>query len=88
MDDLLHGYVMPTAIIVADGTSYTADFSTVNITANRMVTLDTSRNIGTLKFGDPSGVRNWIVTNSSASVLTLNNGSTSPAIVAEKRRSV
>jgi autotransporter-associated beta strand protein len=67
--------------IVADGTSYTADFSTVNITANRMVTLDTSRNIGTLKFGDPSGVRNWIVTNSSASVLTLNNGSTSPAIV-------
>ena len=67
--------------IVADGTSYTADFSTVNISADRTVTLDSSRNIGALKFGDGAGAQNWIVTNSGGSVLTLNNNSTSPAIL-------
>ncbi len=67
--------------VVADGVGNTADFSQLNITADRTVTLDTSRNIGTLKFGDPSGAQNWIVTNSGGSVLTLNNNSTSPSIV-------
>ena len=67
--------------IIADGISYTADFSAVNISADRTVTLDSSRNIGTLKFGDGAGAQNWIVTNSGGSVLTLNNNSTSPAII-------
>ncbi len=40
-----------------------------------------SRNIGALKFGDGAGAQNWIVTNSGGSVLTLNNNSTSPAII-------
>jgi len=67
--------------IVADGSGYSADFSAVNISANRTVTLDTSRNIGVLKFGDGSGAQNWIITNSNGGTLTLNNGASSPSIV-------
>jgi len=67
--------------IVADGIGYTADFTTINITGDRTVTLDTSRNIGTLKFADTGGGQNWVVTNSGGSVLTLNNNGSSPAIV-------
>jgi len=66
---------------VADGIGYTADFSLVNLTADRTVTLDSLHNIGTLQFGDASGTQNWTVTNSGGSTLTLNNGSSSPAIV-------
>ena len=66
---------------VAAGVGYTADFSAVNLTADRTVTLDASHNIGSLKFGDGSGSQNWTVTNSGGSVLTLNNGSSSPSIV-------
>ena len=65
---------------VGDGIGYTADFSTINITADRTVTLDTARNIGALKFGDASGAQNWIVTNSGGGTLTLNNNSSSPLI--------
>ena len=57
--------------IVADGIGYTADFSAVNITADRTVTLDSSRNIGALKFGDSSGVQNWILNAANGTVLTL-----------------
>lgn len=67
--------------MVADGAGFTADFGQANISADRTVTLDSSRNIGTLKFGDGSGGQNWILTNSGGSVLTLNNNSSSPVIV-------
>ena len=66
--------------IVADGPSFTANFSLENITADRTVTLDSSRNIGVLKFGDPGGAQNWNITNSSGSILTLNNAASSPTI--------
>ena len=66
---------------VATGTGNTANFSTINITANRTVTLDTSRSIGTLRFSDTSGAQAWTITNSSGSTLTLNSGSaTTPSI--------
>jgi autotransporter-associated beta strand protein len=65
--------------IVADGAGNTADFSTLNITADRTVTLDTSRTIGSLRFGDPSGIQNWTVNASGGSVLTLAAGA--PSIV-------
>jgi autotransporter-associated beta strand protein len=65
---------------VADGATYTANFGAVNITADRTVTLDTARSIGTLRFGDPGGTQSWTITNASGSVLTLSNGSSSPAI--------
>jgi autotransporter-associated beta strand protein len=67
---------------IANGAGFTADFSTLNITANRTVTLDSSRSIGTLKFGDPSGGQNWTLASSGGSALTLDTGSiTVPSIV-------
>jgi autotransporter-associated beta strand protein len=68
--------------IAADGAGSTADFSTLNISANRSVTLDASRSIGTLKFGDTSGAQNWTLIASNGSVLTLDTASLSmPSIV-------
>jgi autotransporter-associated beta strand protein len=67
---------------VAAGAGQTANFSTINITGNRTVTLESSRGIGTLRFGDTIGAQTWTITNSVGSVLTLDTGSaTSPAIV-------
>jgi autotransporter-associated beta strand protein len=68
--------------IPADGAGYTADFSTVNISANRTVTLDGSRSIGNLLFGDTSGSQTWTAIPTNGSVLTLDTGSqSSPSIV-------
>ena len=58
----------------ADGAGYTADFSTLNITADRIVTLDSSRTVGALKFGDTSGAQNWTLASGSGSFLTLDQG--------------
>jgi autotransporter-associated beta strand protein len=66
---------------VANGAAYTADFSTVNITADRTVMLDQPRSIGTLKFGDPSGAQDWTL-GSYGDALTLDSGSSAvPSIV-------
>jgi autotransporter-associated beta strand protein len=67
---------------IADGTSSLADLSTLDITANRTVTLDTARSIGHLKFGDTSGSQSWtIVTNGITDVaLTLVTVSGAPTI--------
>ena len=65
--------------IVADGAGNTADFSTLNLTADRTVTLDASRTLGTLRFGGLSGGRNWTLNSTGGSVLTLSSGT--PAIV-------
>jgi autotransporter-associated beta strand protein len=65
---------------VAGGAGYTADFSAVTLTADRTVTLDNSRAIGTLKFGSGSS-QNWTLNSSGGSVLTLDSGSSaSPSI--------
>jgi len=56
--------------VVADGTGNTADFSTINITADRTVTLDAAHTLSTLKFGD-AGVTDHNWTLSGANTLTL-----------------
>ncbi len=57
---------------IADGAGNTADFSTINITDNRTVTLDTSRTIGTLKFGDATTQsHDWTLGVANNAVLTL-----------------
>ena len=67
---------------VGSGAGFTADFSTIDITTNRTVTLDASRSIGTLKFGDTSGAQSWILAPSIGSVLTLDTGTGgSPSVV-------
>ena len=67
---------------VGSGAGFTADLSTINITADRTVTLDASRSIGTLRFGDPSGTQSWILAPIGGSVLTLDTGTgSSPSVV-------
>jgi autotransporter-associated beta strand protein len=59
----------------ATGAGYTADFTFNDITANRIVTLDSTRSISALKFGDASGAQNWTLTSSGGSILTLDSAS-------------
>jgi autotransporter-associated beta strand protein len=68
--------------IVANGTDGVADFSTLNITADETVHLDTARTIGQLKFGDTTPSNIWILDNNgnSANVLTLSVSSGAPTI--------
>lgn len=63
----------------AYGSGTTADFSTLNISGDRTVTLDKSRVIGTLRFGDTSGTQSWTLNSSGSATLTLD--ATSPAII-------
>jgi autotransporter-associated beta strand protein len=61
--------------VAAGGSGFIADFSQVSLSADRTVTLDTSRSIGQMNFGATSGsTNNWILTNSSGSILTLDSG--------------
>lgn len=68
--------------IVGTGAGNTADFSALDITADRTVTLDALRTLGTLRFGDTSGGQNWFVNSGGGTALTLNSGSSVvPSIV-------
>jgi autotransporter-associated beta strand protein len=66
---------------VANGVNETADFSTINITADRTVTLDSSRTIGFLKFSDTAGANNWTLAGANGSVLTLDTGSATAPLI-------
>ncbi len=64
--------------IIADGAGFTADFSTLNITTNCIVTNDAARTIGHLKFGDTTPSHYWTLTGTGT--LTLDGGGNSPTI--------
>lgn len=55
----------------ANGGGNSANFGTLDITSNLTVTLDRSRSIGSLVFGDTSGTQNWTLNNSGGATLTL-----------------
>ena len=65
---------------VAAGSGFTADFSTLDITAATTVNLDSSHNIGTLVFGDTATgtAGSWVLANngSAGNVLTLGGAAT------------
>jgi autotransporter-associated beta strand protein len=67
---------------IADGSGNTADFSTIDITADRTIHLDTARTIGNLTFGDTATgtAAGWILDNNAtpANILTL--AGTTPTI--------
>jgi len=67
---------------VADGSGFTADFSTIDITADRIVSLAASRSIGNLIFGDTTTATaaGWTLDNAAtpANILTL--AGTTPTI--------
>lgn len=65
---------------IASGSGATADFSTLDLTANAIVTLDGAQTIGTLDFADTaSSYYNWILNTGSGGPLTL-AGSGTPII--------
>ena len=64
---------------IANGISRVADFSTINLTADRTVTVDTARTIGGLRFGDASGQQNWTV--AGPNTLTLNGGGANAPLI-------
>lgn len=66
----------------AAGSGFTANFNTVNITADTTVNLDGARTIGNLEFGDtnPSSADSWALAAGSGKALTL--AGTSPTITA------
>ena len=74
---------------VANGADNTADFSTLNITANNTVRLDSARTIGYLIFGDATTAsHDWILDNngSAANVITLaTTTGTTPTITVTNR---
>lgn len=68
--------------VIADGADSTADFSTLDITTNAVVTLDGARTIGNVTFGDTTPSTNWILAAGSAGPLTLAVTAGSPTITA------
>ena len=68
-----------TASFPANGAGNSADFNTLNLAADTTVTLDRTRSIGTMVFGDTSGAQNWTLA-SAGSALTLVNGTASPIV--------
>ncbi|MCX6906330.1 MAG: autotransporter-associated beta strand repeat-containing protein, partial [Verrucomicrobia bacterium] len=68
--------------VIAGATDAVADFSTLSLTANRTVTLDGARSVGTLVFDDQNTTKhNWTLNTGSGGPLTLAVSSGSPAIV-------
>jgi len=67
---------------VATGSGVTADFSTLDITADTTVSLATARTIGTLIFGDTATgtAAGWIVDNNATPANTLTLAGTTPTI--------
>lgn len=61
----------------ANGAGFSADFSTLDITADRVVTLDLPRALGTARFGDTTGTQSWTLGATGDGVLLLDSGSTS-----------
>ena len=70
--------------IIANGTDAIADFSTLFLSADNTVHLDSPRTIGLLKFADDNFAHNWILDNNgnAANVLTMAVTSGTPAIQA------
>jgi autotransporter-associated beta strand protein len=60
---------------IADGATFIGDFSTLDITSNITVTIDTtSRILGILNIGDTNGSNSYTLTNSGGATLTFDNG--------------
>ena len=66
--------------VVGQGSGVTADFSTLTLSANTTVTLDSSPTVGGLVFGDVGNARTWTIDPGSGGTLTLDAGGGSPAI--------
>ena len=66
--------------VIASGADNTADFSTLNLTTNSIVTLDGARTIGNIHFGDTSPDANWGLITGTGGPLTLAVSSGTPTL--------
>lgn len=66
--------------LIATGVGGTADFSTLNLTADATVTLDGARTIGNLTFNDTTASNNWTLNTGSGGPLTLDVTSGTPTV--------
>src|SRR3989442_1994960 len=67
--------------MIATGVDFTADFSTIDITQNRTVTLNSALTIGNLKFGDTTPSRDWTLSGSGTLTLAVSSGAPTINIV-------
>jgi autotransporter-associated beta strand protein len=65
---------------IALGIGFTADFSTLSLSANATVTLDGALSIGNLIFGDQANAHSWTLNTGSGGPLTLRVTSGAPSI--------
>jgi len=68
--------------VIASGADNTADFSTLNITTNSIVTLDGARTLGNIIFGDTTPDANWVLNTGTGGPLTLAVTAGTPALTA------
>ena len=68
--------------VIADGAANSADFSTLDLTANNTVHLDSPRTINRVVFGDvaTSSPANWTLDNNASIANTLTLAGTSPTV--------
>src|SRR6476660_3066360 len=66
--------------LVADGIDNTANFNTLDLTANNTVTLDTAPTLGFLIFGDTTPSNDWTIGGTSTLTLATSIAGTTPAI--------
>jgi autotransporter-associated beta strand protein len=59
---------------VPDGATTTANFAAVDLSANRIVTLDVSRTVGVLSVGDTNGSNSYTIAPGAGASLTFDNG--------------
>lgn len=74
VDGLWSGSTNWVANTIADGTSSTANFNTLNITAARTVVVDGARTVGVFLVGDITGNQKYTFTATTGGTLTFNNG--------------
>ena len=65
---------------IANGQAATADLSTLDLTADAVVTLDGARTVGGLIFGDSAASNNWTLATGTGGPLTLGVPSGTPVV--------
>ncbi len=67
----------------ANGPGQTADFSTIDLTADRTVVVDGSHHLGALRFGDASGSQSWHLAEGGGALTMDSDSPDPPSIVVE-----
>ena len=72
-------------LVIGSNAGNTADFSTLDLTADATVSLDGDRTIGHLAFGDTTPSNNWTLSTGTGGSLTLAVSTGTPSIAVDNR---